>query len=230
MTAYRLKVGKLTISNISQRKVSILGGTGSGKTSTLKLLALQAMHDGLTVFVFDPLNVIRIEGFDKIIVDKKAIGNGKALGNLLNNKFKKPMIIGFRDLLQSELAEFVNDVFSVWTPKDAVILIDEIHEFVPESGTAAKYSPEVERAVKHWRNMNVGFVFTSQRPAYVKKNVLALTDFMVLYRTTYPTDVKVIEDIVGNILTPEETDSIIKNIQTKSFLTGYAIDFRYTEV
>ena len=59
--------------------------------------------------------------------------------------------------------------------------MDEVHEFIPEGGVGGKYAPEVERAVRHWRNEDVGFVLTSQRPALVKKNVLALTDYLVIY-------------------------------------------------
>ncbi len=230
MVGYTLTVGKLKISNVTNRKVSILGGTGSGKTSTLKLLALQAFKDKLSVFIFDPLNVIRITGFDRIVVDKKSIGNGKALGKLLNNKFKNPVIIGFKDLLQSELADFANDIFSVWNPHDCIIMIDEIHEFAPETGTSAKYAPEVERAVKHWRNMNVGFVFTSQRSAYVKKNVLALTDYLILFRTVYPNDVEVVKKLITGVVSSERADFIVDDIKTKPFLCGYAIDFRSKEV
>ncbi len=231
MTGYILKVGSLKISNILQRKVSILGGTGSGKTTTLKLLALQAMKDGLHVFVFDPLNVINIEGFDKITVTKASVGKGKALGQLLNKlSHKKSYIISFRGLLQSELAEFINDVFSTWNGRDDLICFDEVHEFVPESGTAAKYAPEVERAIKHWRNQNCGFIMTSQRPAYVKKNVLALTDYLIVHRLVYPTDVKVMEEIGFNVLDDTEMQSFLSKTKTKSVGDYAAIDFRYTEV
>lgn len=221
-----LIVGNLKINNVTQRKIGILGGTGSGKTSTLKLLALASTD---RVFVFDPLNVINIKGFDKVIFRKTSIGKGKSAGEFFNKKTKKNVIFSFDGLLQSELADFVNDFFSVWSPKDCIIAIDEVHEFVPESGTSAKYAPEVERAIKHWRNQNVGFIFTSQRPAYVKKNVLALTDYLIVLRTTYPTDTKVIEEIASNILNEDEMKIVMGGIKSKPFLNGYSIDFRYQE-
>ena len=62
-----LKLGDIEISNITQRKISIIGGTGSGKTTTLKLLAF---NSPCPTYVIDPLNVITIDGYKKINVTR----------------------------------------------------------------------------------------------------------------------------------------------------------------
>jgi len=227
---HTLKIGNLVIHTPLQRKVAILGGTGSGKTTTLKLIALHAQESGIHCFIFDPLNVINITGFQKIVVGKKSCNQGAVMGNLLNSiKHTDSIIISFKDMLRYEQVQFINDVFAHWKAHDDLIFIDEVHEFVPQKNTKENYSPEVERAIRHWRNMNCGFVFDSQRPAYCAKDVLALTDLLVVHRTVYPNDVDVIKEISSNILTPEQLQNMLSKIQTLKVGQYFKIDFRYQE-
>lgn len=180
------------------------------------------------VYIFDPLNVIRIKGYDRVVFGKGAVEKGADAGKLFSKMKPRNMIFSFRDLLQAELSTFMNGFFSHWQPKNCLICLDEVHEFVPESGTGGKAAPEVERAVRHWRNYDVGFVMDSQRPALVDKNVLALTDYLILYRTTWPHDVEAERKILQN-QPGIDVNAVISAIQTKSFLEGYALDFRQHE-
>ncbi len=104
-----LQLGSLEIKNITQRKVAILGGTGSGKTSTLKMIAAVASqqdirHDSLPtdvklpVYIFDPLNVIYIKGFDRVVFGKGAKENGEDAGKLFSGMKPRNMIFAFKDL------------------------------------------------------------------------------------------------------------------------------------
>lgn len=181
------------------------------------------------VYIFDPLNVIRIKDFDRVLFSKSTSEKGAEAGKLFSKMKPRNMIFSFKNMLQEELSKFVNGFFSNWNPKGCLIALDEIHEFVPEGGVGGTYAPEIERAVRHWRNEDVGFVLTSQRPALVKKNVLALTDFLILYRTTWPHDVKAEKEILQN-MPGVDVEAVISSIQTKSFLEGYALDFRTNEI
>lgn len=222
MQKQNLTLGPLEIRNLTQRKISILGGTGSGKTSTLKMIAAVSP---VPVYIFDPLNVIRIKGFDRVVFPKTSWEKGSEAGKLFSKMKPRNMIFSFKDWLQEELSIFVNGFFSEWKPRSCLIGIDEIHEFIPEGGVGGKFAPEVERAVRHWRNEDVGFVLTSQRPALVKKNVLALTDFLVVYRTTWPHDIQAIKEILQN-MPGIDINAVLAGLQTKSFLEGYSLDFR----
>jgi DNA helicase HerA-like ATPase len=128
-------------------------------------------------------------------------------------------------MLQKEMILFVNDFFKVWQPHDCMILFDEIHEFTPERGMGMEYSEEIERAVRHWRNKNVGFIFTTQRPSFTSKKVLALTDFMILYRITWSTDKDRVKEILGDMVSKQESEKLLQTLQTESFLSGYTINF-----
>lgn len=226
MLKQNLNLGPLSIRNLSQRKISILGGTGSGKTSTLKMIAAASPFP---VFIFDPLNVIRISGFDRVVFPKTSWEKGAEAGKIFSKMKPRNIIFSFKDWLQEEISPFANKFFSNWKPRNCIIAIDEIHEFIPETGVGGKYAPEIERAVRHWRNEDVGFVLTSQRPALVKKNVLALTDFLIVYRTTWPHDIQAIKEVIQNI-PGIDIEMVISGLQTKNFLEGYSVDFRVNEI
>jgi DNA helicase HerA-like ATPase len=226
-----LQLSSLKIDNITQRRAGIIGGPGTGKTTTLKIIAL-AFPPHIKLYIFDPLNVIpEMPGFEKIRIKKTDIDKGGEFGKFLNKinlGKKKGIIFSFIKLLQSEQSIFTDELFKVWNPKDCVIAFDEIHEFTPERGMEMKYGSETERAIRHWRNQNVGFIFTSQRPAFVSKKVLGLADFLILFRITWTADVKVIKELLQQMNQPM-ADKIVKEIQTKPFLNGYSIDFRLNE-
>ncbi len=223
MEIQKLTLGNLTLNNITQRTVAIIGGKGSCKTQTLKMLLLVSTIK--TIF-FDTLNVVpAMKGTNRIVIMRKTVDKGAAFGNVLNKLKYNKLIVSFIDFSQEESSKFIDDLFGVWKPSDMMIFIDEVHEVAPERGMGMEYSTEFERGIRHWRNRNVGFVFSTQRPAFTSKKVLGLIDYILLYRLTYPNDLKVAKEIISGMLTPEETESVMRSIQTKDFLQGYGIDF-----
>lgn len=227
MEQLNIKLGEVTMDNATQGTMSIIGGKGTGKTQTLKMLAASIDDEKTNVLVIDPLNIIHIKGFKRILVPKKSIGSGAALGKAFN-KFKRGyrLILSFIDLLQEEEVTFIDGFLSEWKPTHTMLLVDEVHELAPETGTSGTPSEEYERFVRHCRNKDNGVIQDTQRPAQTRKNVLALSDHFILYRVTYTHDVKAVKELLGDALRPEQLNDVVKSIQTMPFLNGYEIVFR----
>ena len=218
---------QIVVGNATQRTISIVGGKGTGKTTTIMML----MRELEPVLVFDPLNVVKAKDIDAIrivlrtgdIDEKRIMAVMKVVNATLRKK--KNVVLAFNDMVQEEEIQIANMVLPLLAVKNAFVFFDEIHEFVPlNSG-----STEVERFVRHCRNKNIGNVLTTQRPASVSKNVLALTDYLVIYRLTWSRDLEAVRDLLKDVLPKEQVNSILAKLPRLDFMEGYVIDYRVGE-
>jgi len=211
---------QIHIENITQRTVSIIGGKGSGKTTTLKLF----MGEFKPILVFDPIGVFNYPNAIRVAISKDSIKLGSDVAKKINFAIgsKQNVIISFQNLLQIEINAFLNDLFPALRVKDCLIAFDETHEFVPQIGFS---SSEVERYIRHCRNYNVGIFLTSLRPAAVNKNILALTDYLILYRLTWYHDLKAMQDLLAIRLGDKRAKSLLSCIQSLKYLEGLKMDF-----
>lgn len=215
------------ISNSTQRTISIIGGKGSGKTTFLKMFLKQESP----VVAYDPLAVIKSKNLDafRILLKVKDIDEKRIdlLMKVVNNTLKKGknVILSFDNMVQEEEIAIANLTLPKLALKDGFVLFDEIHEFVP----LHSQSIEVERYIRHCRNKNVGVVMTSQRPASVHKNVLALTDYLILFRLTWSHDLNAVRELLKDVLDRDEVSKIIAELPRLNFMEGFAIDYRSGE-
>lgn len=225
-----IELGRLHIADILQRTVVIIGGKGSGKTKTLKMLGYTAAEAGIPVFIFDPMSRIELRGFKILRVTKAfaAEGNEKNIekfAKMMTTIADKKIIFHFNNLLSDEIVRFTDILFTHWHLKNSLFIFDEMQELTPERGMGLEYSVEVERAVRGWRNDNDGFIFATQRPAFTSKKTLGLADMLILYRITYSNDVKAVREILDNIAGEKVMLSVMSKIQTRGFLEGVVLDF-----
>lgn len=218
----------INIKNATQRTISIVGGKGSGKTTAIKMFMAQESP----VLTFDPLSVVDPKGTNAHRINLKVRDMEperiKILMQTVNATLKKGtnVILSFNDMIQSEEVGIANLVLPKLVLRNGYVFFDEIHEYVPLFGG----STEVERYIRHCRNKNVGVLMTTQRPASVSKNVLALTDYLILFRLTWSHDLKAVRDLLKDAIPKDEVDKIISTLPHLGFMEGYAIDYRSQEV
>jgi len=77
------------------------------------------------------------------------------------------------------------------------IIVEEIHEFVPEGPALDALGQQLVQIAKRGRKRGLGIVGISQRPADVKKDLLTQADWLVWHRLTWDNDTKVVRKILG---------------------------------
>lgn len=218
---------QIKVENATQRTITVIGGKGTGKTTLLMMLLKQTSP----VLVFDPLNVIDAKacGAIKIKLKVRDIDPERiqALMKVTNQLLRKGqnVVLSFDSMVQEEEIALANMTLPLLTLKNGYVFFDEIHEFVPLHAQ----SLEVERYIRHCRNKDVGVFMTSQRPASVHKNVLALTDYLILFRVTWAHDLKAVRDLLQDVLDKEEVKKITGSLPRQDFMEGYVIDYRSKE-
>lgn len=215
---------QIYVKNATQRTITVIGGKGTGKTTLIKMFLDQEK----SVLVLDPLNVVKGEGIDAYRIGIKKEDQEdklKKVASLTSDllRQKKNVVLYFNEMLRDEMVEKVDLMFPLINFKDGFIFIDEIHEFTPHHSG----SVEIHRAVRHWRNKNIGFVMSTQRPASVDTNVIGMTDFLILFRITWKNDLEAVKELLRyKIDDKEEMNRTLSEIQTAGFMEGLAVDFQ----
>jgi len=214
--------GKINITNATQRTITVMGGKGTGKTTLIKMFI--DLPEGF--LVFDPLNVINFESENLFRIGIKKDDSEKRIKDIAKivNKFlgeKKKIILFFSEMVKDEIKDKMEILFPTLNIKDCFVVFDEIHEFVPHFGG----SVEIERFIRHCRNKNIGIIMSTQRPASVATNVIALTDYLILFRITWKNDTKAVQEILQYKLDKDQQKNVIGKLQTYDFMEGYVLDF-----
>lgn len=79
-----------------------------------------------------------------------------------------------------------------------LLLIEEIHEYIPEGGGLDECGRMLIKAAKRGRKHGLGLCGVSQRPADVKKDFITQCDWLVWHRLTWDNDTAVVQRVLGN--------------------------------
>lgn len=79
-----------------------------------------------------------------------------------------------------------------------LLVVEEIHEFVPEQGGLDDVGQMLIRVAKRGRKRGLGLLGMSQRPANVKKDYITQADWLVWHRLTWSNDTKVVRRVLGS--------------------------------
>ncbi len=107
--------------------------------------------------------------------------------------------------------------------KPFLMLVEEIHEYIPEGSGLDETGRMLIRVAKRGRKRGLGLTGMSQRPADVKKDFITQCDWLLWHRLTWENDTNVIRRVVGK----EFADSVQDLDDGEAFLMA---DFLETDV
>lgn len=175
------------------KTVGILGQKGTGKTYLTRQIAESIPKDCI---VFDTIGALHPKGVKIYEVDLKDIDKQAILFSQITLKTHHNIGVDLSRLTKDEIVKFTNMYLSITKMKDKYIFIDEMADYTPQIGESSK---ELERLVRHGRNVGNTFIFNTQRPAYLTKNVVALIDVAVFFRLVWKNDIVVVKDLLNNL-------------------------------
>ncbi len=208
---------------INEHTQTILGGKGSGKTTLLIYKGVDLIHNSRKVVLIDCGGVItktklsqypeqikakirlmglQRKGLEAILGSKKQLKF--LLTGLLSNDRKLTIL---RLELTSQESRYFFDCVSEYLLryKNLIILIDESQEVLPQNGRE-NYSQELERLVRVGRNYNTVIFLASQRPQFLNKKVMALSDIFYFGNIQYYLDSRICAEILGVSLTKDKNN------------------------
>ena len=209
----------LPVEDLLTGRGAIFGKSGSGKSNTATVVAEELLTEGLPMMIvdqdgeyyglrdeFDMLHVGANDKCDRIIGSEDA--EHVADIALEDNT---PVILDVSGYVEEEVAREIvelvirrlfqreNDLM-----KPFLLLVEEIHEYIPEQGGHDDLGDMLIRVAKRGRKRGLGICGISQRPASVSKDFITQCDWLVWHRLTWDNDTKV----VGRILGSEYSDRV----------------------
>lgn len=184
--------------DIRKRTIGIIGAKGTGKTYKTREM-VEKINGGC--IIFDTIGAIRQPSASKyeatkINLQQQAI----AFGMMIKTVKKKSLSINLSKLTREEAVLFTDltltTAYASDHIKNKVFVFDEIHDYLPERYSRSK---EVERLVRHGRNDNNTFIYNTQRPAQVTKNLFNLTDVLIIFRLNWKHDLEVVREALYNL-------------------------------
>ena len=223
-------------------KVAVLGVAGTGKTNTAARILEQLFRRAI------PMTIVDVEGeywglkeqFDVLIVGSgehvdrpMGISEAAAFARVAWSK-NLAVILDVSDFDEDERNTFILQYFeALWDAavhdgKPYLVVLEEAHEWVPQTGGDAEVKKVLARFALRGRKRGIGMVMISQRSAKVAKDVLTQARMAFLHRVYHPTDLKVYQEMLP--LKPSEVDAMVGSLQTGQCIFYYENTVRIVQI
>lgn len=206
---------------------ALLARRGAGKTHNASVLAEEMLAAGHVIVWLDPIGVawglrskfkVAILGGEHGDVPLEPTG-GKVVADFLVSQ-RVPAILDVSTFGENEMRRFVAEFAQRFyqTNREPVHwFVDEADEFCPQSGftaESAKCLGAMQNVVRRGRARGIGVTLITQRSAVLNKSVLTQTECLIAMQTTAPQDLKAIDDWLKYHGTPEERETILRDLPT----------------
>lgn len=209
---------ELNILRIKRTKtIGIIGQKGTGKTYLTKQIAESIKNNGI---VFNTIGALQPKGYKIYDVEPREVDKQTAIFTGITEGTHKNIGVNLSQLVKDEIVEFTDNYFKNTTLKDRWLILDEMSDYVNQGSNSSK---ELERFIRNGRNFGNTFIFNTQRPAHITKNVFNLIDILVVFRLVWKRDIEVIRDMLNNVGVKKPTIEIehITNQGVGEFVTYY---------
>jgi hypothetical protein len=197
----------------------VTGKSGSGKSNTANVIAEELLKQNFPLMIIDTdgeyyglkekFELLHV-GADEACDLQINVHHAPKLAQLALEE-NVPIILDVSGYLDGDeaneiIAETVKRLFmkEKSLKKPFLLLVEEIHEYLPEKGGTDECGQILIRVAKRGRKHGLGLCGMSQRPANVKKDYITQCDWLVWHRLTWDNDTKV----VARLLSDEKAEEI----------------------
>jgi len=114
--------------------------------------------------------------------------------------------------IQAENEEFVYKIFEFIRDlklRNLTIICDEIQKYYSDK----KFDKNLDWIINYGRHYGLGVIATSRRPAAIKKDIIANTDKLIMFRVIEGNDLKYLRACID-----KETTEKVKNLEKFSYI------------
>lgn len=204
---------ELPVEEILTGRAFATGKSGSGKSNTGGVICEQLLANDHPLFVVDiegeyyslkeKYEVLHV-GADEEVDLRVGPEHAEKLATLALEQ-RVPIVLDLSGYLDEDVRdELVYQIARHLFAKEKslrrpfLLLVEEIHEFVPEQGGLADVGEMLVRVAKRGRKRGLGILGMSQRPANVSKDFITQADWFVWHRLTWNNDTKVAKKTLGS--------------------------------
>lgn len=216
---------------------AILGKTGAGKSSLLRVIVEDLLRRGKRVCVVDPKGDwygLKLQADGKTpgypvitfgdFVEEKATDvpinkhSGKHVAELISSG-NRPCVIGFRGWMPGTMTEFWIDFAStLFNSKsgELYLIIDECHNFMPKGKVldpqAGKCLHWSNRIMSEARGLGIVALIASQRPQKVHNDSLTCCETLFAMRVVHAADRGAIKDWIDGCADRKQGEAVLNGL------------------
>ena len=202
----------LPTSEILTGRGFITGKSGSGKSNTASVIAESLLEHGLPLLVVDTdgeyygltgrFELLHV-GADADCDATVGVEHAETIAELALVQ-NVPVILDLSGYLDEDegrelLRRVLEHLFGLGkrVRKPFLVFVEEIHEFLPQTGKVDGLSDTLITVAKRGRKRGIGLCGMSQRPAAVDKDYITQCDWVVWHRLTWEHDKRVASQMLG---------------------------------
>jgi cell division protein FtsB len=203
----------LPVVEVLTGRAFLTGKSGAGKSNSASVIAEELLDRGFPLLIVDTdgeywglkeeYEILHVGADEECDLQVGPEHAGKLAELALDDNV--PIILDVSGFLDADagdalVRETARELFQreKKRKKPFLMLVEEIHEYIPEGGGLDDTGEMLIRVAKRGRKRGLGLAGMSQRPADVKKDFITQCDWLLWHRLTWENDTDVVRRVVGS--------------------------------